>query len=144
MSIPKILIVEDDIELIEIYEIIFTQEDFEVKIAYDGKQGLAMLRSFRPDVILLDIMMPEMDGFEFIKKVRADKNPVKIVVNSNLSQDDEIKKAMELGANKYLCKSDNDPHQLVAKIDEFLLQNNFVRPTKPQLTEIEQLLDEMD
>lgn len=116
----SILIVEDNVDLIEAYKLVFETEGFDVHVAYDGKQALEELKGFQPDVILLDIMIPYMNGFQLLKEVRESGNMVKIVINSNLSQESEIQKSYEMGANAYLRKSDYTVTELVAKVKSFL------------------------
>jgi DNA-binding response OmpR family regulator len=116
----KILIVEDNLNLVEIYEIVFTQHKFNLQIAYDGREALKALEEFKPEVVLLDIMMPNVNGFDFLAAVRKTNNPVKIIVNSNLTQTEEIKAALALGADEYLRKSDYDPEELVTQVKKFM------------------------
>lgn len=116
----KILIVEDNIDLTDAYELVFKKEGFDIRVVYDGKQAEEMLESFSPDVILLDIMMPQMNGFEFLKNLRASGNKTTVIVNSNLSQDSEVKKSFEFGANEYLRKSDYTVFELVDKVREII------------------------
>ena len=116
----KILIVEDNVDLIEAYKLVFETAGFDVGLAYDGNQARDEIKSFNPDLILLDIMIPYMNGFQLLKEVRESGNNVKIIINSNLSQDSEVKKSFELGANEYLRKSDYTVSELVEKVKEFL------------------------
>ncbi|MBT4936914.1 response regulator [Candidatus Peregrinibacteria bacterium] len=119
MSI-KILIVEDNIDLTDAYELVFKKEGFNIQVVYDGMQAEEALEIFSPDVILLDIMMPQMNGFEFLKNLRASGSKTTVIINSNLSQNSEVKKSFELGANEYLRKSDYTVFELVDKVKEIV------------------------
>ncbi|HPO05994.1 MAG TPA: response regulator, partial [Candidatus Gracilibacteria bacterium] len=98
----KILIVEDNKDLCEIYQIAFSNQDFEIKISYDGMNAVSLFDQFKPDVILLDIMMPFVSGYDFLKVVREKNKSVLIVINSNLYQEADIAKSKELGADFYI------------------------------------------
>ena len=118
----KILIVEDDKTLIKMYQTKLTLENFEVEVAYDGEEGLEKLKTVSPDLVLLDLAMPKLDGFEFLKKMMADASLKKIpvVVLSNLGQESDIKKATDFGAKDYLIKANLTPRQVVEKIRKYL------------------------
>lgn len=118
----KILIVEDNRVLVKMYEMKLKLEQFEVEIAYNGVEGLEKLKSFLPNLILLDLAMPKMDGFEFLQKMMADPKLKKIpvVVLTNLGQESDIKRAKDLGAKDYLIKADLTPRQVVEKIRQIL------------------------
>jgi len=120
MEKNKILIVEDNIDLIESYEIVFKKEWYNVEIAYDWKEAGRKLKSFKPYVVLLDIMMPNTNGFSFLEKVRKTGNNVIIILNSNLSQDSDIERWLSLWANKYLRKSDFNPFELVDEVEKVI------------------------
>lgn len=120
----KILIVEDNIDLIDAYRIVFKTQGFDVSVAQDGKIADKVLKEFYPDVILLDIMMPYVNGFQFLKNIRSRGDDIKVIINSNLSQDSEIKKSFELGANEYFRKSDYTAFELADKVKEFLAKAN--------------------
>lgn len=117
-----ILLVEDDEFLAELYATKLNLEGFEVALAVDGEKGLKMIKEKKPDLILLDIILPKMDGFEILKKVRADKDlkNIPIILLTNLSQKDEVKKGLELGANDYLIKAHFMPSEVVKKIKQAL------------------------
>jgi len=112
---PIILIVEDDMELRELYEQRLRLEKFDVRLAADGRSGFDLAQSENPDVILLDLRLPKLNGFEFLKNLK--KNPgtkdTPVVVLSALWQDEDKKKAMELGADIYLVKSETIPKEVV-------------------------------
>lgn len=85
----KILILEDDIPLVKAYEKKFTDEGCEVKVAQDGKEGLALLQTFTPDIIILDLIMPTMTGFDFLKAIKEDQklNTIPVLILTNIYAD---------------------------------------------------------
>lgn len=118
----KIMIVEDDFFVMDIYRTKLLQENFQVIGAANGVEALEKLSKERPDLILLDIVMPYMDGIEVLKKIRANKEyeNLPIVLLTNLSQKDEIGKGMDLGATDYLIKSHFTPSEVLEKIKVYL------------------------
>lgn len=118
----KILIVEDDQTLREMYSAKFMNEGFEVLTAQDGVEGLAVARTQKPAAILLDVMMPKLDGFAVLKELRADKilKKTPVVMLTNLGQEEDIKKGKELGADDYFVKANQTPAEIVAKIRALL------------------------
>lgn len=114
----KILIIEDNKDLNEMYKMTFESKGYEVEVSLNGMNAVALVTTFKPDVILLDIMMPFVSGYDFIKTVRAKGNDVTIIVNSNLSQESDVQKSLELGANKYLKKADYDPFQVFDEVEK--------------------------
>ena len=118
---PKILIVDDQEDIREIYTITFEAEGFEVMTAVDGLDGISKAVEFKPDIILLDLMMPQMDGFEVLGAMSQNSSiNVKIIVISNISQQADIDKATKAGADGYLSKADNDPDQVVVEVKKHL------------------------
>lgn len=118
----KILIVEDDPFLLKMYIKKLQVEGFEVETAKDGEDGLAKIKSFLPDLVLMDIMLPKLSGLEAIEKAKADpliKN-IPILVLSNLSASADTETAVKKGAVGYLIKSDYTPSQVIDKIKQFL------------------------
>ena len=109
----KILIVEDNLDLSDMYKIAFESKGFEIAVCSNGINAVSQVDTFQPDVVLLDIMMPFVSGLDFLKTIRSKGNSVKIIVNSNLGQDSDIEKATELGADKYLKKADHTPFEVV-------------------------------
>ncbi len=117
----KILIVEDDQFLSKMYPTKMEIEGFETDIALNGKEALEKYSTFKPDLILLDLMLPVMNGFEFMEVLKKKKNKTPIVIISNLGQDVDIQKAMDLGAVGYFVKANTELNDLVRNI-EFVLK----------------------
>lgn len=117
----KVLIIEDNIDLQELYKIYFEEKWFEVYSAYDWLRWIVETVEKKPDIILLDIMMPEMNWFEVLESIKNQTSiATPIIVLSNLSKDLDIKKAMDWWASLYLKKSDYDWDELVEKVVNFL------------------------
>lgn len=114
----KIIIVEDDPMICEIYQKKFMESGFEVLTASSGEQLLSLAKNEKVDVILLDLIMPKLNGFDVIKSIREGQyDPdIKIIVFSNLSQKEDREKAMKLGANGFIVKSDFAPSALVEEV----------------------------
>lgn len=118
----KLLIAEDDIFLANAYKAKLSKTGFEIGLATDGEEMLAMIDSFNPDAILLDLMMPKMDGFSLLEKLRgmSQYKTIPIIVASNLGQKEDIDRAMSMGASGYIVKSNLSLSDLVDKINTFL------------------------
>jgi len=117
----KILVVEDDIDLNRAYSIILKHEGHDVVSAYDGQEALGKLKDFKPDLVLLDLLMPIMGGLEFLKKYAKDKQPsVKVLIFTNMENSPEISEAYKLGANRCIIKSWTAPHNLAKVISDTL------------------------
>ncbi len=116
----KILVAEDDTFLSKVFEAKLTKEGYEVMVVSDGTLVLENLVSFSPDFILLDIMMPKMNGFEVLEELQRRGVTTPIVVTSNLGQIEDRQKAIALGAKDFLVKSDNGIQQIVERIKQFL------------------------
>jgi len=114
----KVLIVEDDHFISSAYKTKLTKELFEVELAFDGEEALEKARTFMPDIILLDLIMPKKDGFETLKELKNDSKLKKIpvIVSSNLGQKEDIEKALTAGAKDYFVKSDISLNELIEKI----------------------------
>ena len=114
----KVLIVEDDNFLLEMYVTKLKVEGFEVFSASDGEKGIKAVQEKLPDVILLDIMLPLVDGFGVLDQIKKDdktKN-IPVILLTNLSQKDDVKKGMAKGAADYLIKAHFMPAEVVEKI----------------------------
>ena len=114
----KILIIEDEEELLSLLEKRLTQEGYEVAIAKDGKEGLAKIKEIKPNLILLDIVMPVVDGFELMEQTSKDEEMKKIpiIIISNSGQPVEIDRALKLGAKDYLVKVEFTPQEVLEKV----------------------------
>ncbi|HCM81805.1 TPA: response regulator [Patescibacteria group bacterium] len=119
---PVILIVEDDTFLSSTYRLKFTKVGFTVYIAMDGQEAMNILQNVRPDVILLDLVMPVKDGFTVLSELKADEKlkSIPVIITSNLSQKEDIDKAKELGAADFIIKSDVSLDDLVKKVQNLL------------------------
>lgn len=119
------MIIEDDKSLQEIYKINFEVAGFEVEIEGDGLSGISTVVEKKPDIILLDIMMPNMDGFAFLRAVKENTSiSIPVVVCSNLSDKETYDKAFAAGASAVLLKVDYSGKELVQKIEGILMQKN--------------------
>ncbi|MBU0670931.1 MAG: response regulator transcription factor [Patescibacteria group bacterium] len=118
----KILLVEDDEMLHNMYTQKFKTQGYEVFSAFNGAEGVKMAGEKSPDLILLDIIMPKMDGFVALKKIRKNSKTAKIpvIILTNLGQEDDIKKGKELGADDYFIKANHTPAEVVDKVKAVL------------------------
>lgn len=118
----NILLVEDDKDLIEAYALVLSAAKHKIEKAYNGKDALSAVKEFKPDLILLDLLMPIKSGKEFLKEYKKDKSNknVKIIVFSNLQDSDELEDVYSLGADRYIIKSWTGPHGLLKIVDEVL------------------------
>lgn len=118
----KILIVEDDPTLLEMYSLKLKEEGFNFFAASDGEAGLEIAFKEKPSVILLDIMMPKMDGFAVLAKIKEDSSfaNTPIIMLSNLGQKGDVDKGKKLGASDYIVKASMTPSQVVEKIKSFI------------------------
>lgn len=118
----KILVVEDETFLVKIYSVKLKKEGFDVHIATDGEEAVKLAAELKPDLILLDLILPKMNGFEALEQMR--KNPANkatpVIVLSNLGQEEDIKRAQALGADDYLVKANFSIQDIVTKIRETL------------------------
>ncbi|HBI34272.1 MAG TPA: response regulator [Candidatus Moranbacteria bacterium] len=118
----KLLIIEDDLVLQKALSEYLTSEGFEVECAEDGEIGAKLALTGKPDLILLDIVLPKKDGYAVLAEVRADENSknIPIVLLTNLGSISDVEKALELGATTYLVKADYKLEEVTAKVKELL------------------------
>lgn len=113
----KVLVVEDDTTLREVYNMILSTGPYQVEVAINGKEALDKCASNLYDLILLDLMMPIVDGVGFLEKFSdGSKTPSKVIILSNLSSGQELTQAMNLGAYKNVLKAELSPAQLLAMV----------------------------
>jgi CheY-like chemotaxis protein len=118
----KILITEDDPLMSRMYQKIFSFEGYEVVMAADGQEGLDKIRAEKPTLVLLDVMMPKLNGLEVLEKLKADPETkaIPVVMLTNLSSQQDAENAMLKGAIKYIVKSEHDPKQVADMVKEIL------------------------
>jgi len=118
----KILIVEDDTFISRMYEAKLNNLGYQTKIAENGQDGLQIIKEWLPDLVLLDLILPILDGFEVLKELKADNNfkNIPIIILSNLDQKENIEKGIALGASDYIIKAQFTPSEVVEKIEKCL------------------------
>ena len=118
----RVLIVEDDQLIQRMYATMFGIRKYEVAVASDGVEGLEKAKNFKPTVILLDIMMPLMNGFDTLDKLKADPSTkdIPVIMLSNLADDTDVQKALSKGAIKYIIKSEYIPRQVADMVEQAL------------------------
>lgn len=121
----RVLLVEDDIFLRELCTIKLEKSQYKVDVAADGTQGLELLQSKTYDLVLLDIMLPEMNGFEVLERYMKDLKDVAtkpfIMMMTNLSEKEQIDKAHTLGADDYIVKAHYSPTEIVKRVNDILV-----------------------
>ncbi|MCA9370858.1 MAG: response regulator [Candidatus Peregrinibacteria bacterium] len=115
-----ILIAEDDSFLQQMVAVSLEESGFTVIKANNGEQALKLLSSEKPDMLLLDIMMPKVDGFDVLEHMKQEKSKVPVIVMSNLGQESDIAKCKDLGAKDYVIKSDIEPGDLVQQVQKYM------------------------
>jgi CheY-like chemotaxis protein len=118
----KVLVAEDDAFLSSLLLRDLIAEHFEVSAAYDGVQALETNKTWHPDLILLDLLMPNKDGFEVLSALRADPETSKtlVIALSNLSDPETIERVKKLGVSEYLIKANITPHEVAQKVRAFI------------------------
>lgn len=119
----NILLVEDDVFLANIYKTKFTMEGFEVIHADNGESAIVEANKKKPDIILLDILLPKKDGFAVLAELKKETSEVKdipVILLTNLGQKDDVEKGLEIGAEDYLIKAHFKPSEVVEKVRKIL------------------------
>ena len=118
----KVLIVDDDPFILDMYSLKLRELDFDIETAMDGKVALEKLAKFSPDVVLLDIILPVMDGFEMLMEMKRNKDfgKVKVILLTNLGEKHDIERGRALGADDYIIKAHFTPTEVVEKIKNLL------------------------
>lgn len=122
MAKAKILIVEDEKLLNEAYELVLKREGYEIHCVFNGEEALNIFDKVKPDLVLLDLRMPKVDGVEFLKKLKPTKNypDAKILIFSNYDDQHEIDEAFKYGATRYILKAWSSPTELAKVVRETL------------------------
>jgi DNA-binding response OmpR family regulator len=118
----KIAIIEDDPTINQMYRMKFEADGFDVQLASNGELGVALVESFKPDLILLDMQMPKMNGVEALTEIRSHdwgKN-IPVIVLTNMGEEESPKELRSLGIEGYIVKADLTPSQVVSRVKEAL------------------------
>ena len=117
-----VLLVEDDEFLANIYKTKFEMEGFKISVSTNGEEGLKDAKKKKPDIILLDILLPKADGYAVLKGLREDPatKEVPVIILTNLGQKDDVDKGLDLGAVDYLIKAHFKPSEVVEKVKKVL------------------------
>ncbi len=124
----RVLLVEDEPFLSGMYQTKLSLEGFNVVAAVDGEDALEKIKDGSYDIVLLDIMMPKLNGFEVLKYIRKDEAPaiakVPVIMLTNLGQKSDVEQGLLLGANDYIVKANLTPAEVVTKINNLLTNKN--------------------
>jgi CheY-like chemotaxis protein len=114
----KVLIIEDEEILSKLLKNKLIDQGYEAEIAADGQEGIAKTKSWAPDLILLDIIMPKVNGFEVLENIKKDPalNKIPVIIVSNSGQPVELERAQKLGAVDWLVKTEFDPEEVIDKV----------------------------
>lgn len=117
-----ILFVEDEPTLQKTLGRVLEKEGYEVQSALDGQSGLALVKRIKPSLVLLDLILPKMDGFEVLQKIKADPEikSIPVIVLTNLESSQDIEKALSLGANNYLVKANYELDEVIGRVKELV------------------------
>lgn len=118
MAKAKIAIIEDDAAIVQMYLVKFEAEGYDVATAGNGKEGLELVQSFAPDVVLLDLMMPEMGGAEMLEKLRKESwgKKAKVFILTNMGESEAPANLRSLNVQDFIVKADMTPKQVAEKI----------------------------
>lgn len=118
----KIAIVEDDVAISQMYRIKFEAEGYEVETAENGKIGLELIKDIKPDIVLLDLMMPEMDGEEMLKRLRKESwgKDVKVIILTNMGESEAPVSIKEMGVEAFILKANMTPRQVAELVKEHI------------------------
>ena len=122
MTKPKVAIIEDDAAIVQMYRTKFEHSGYEVATADDGAKGLELISTYAPDVVLLDLMMPNVGGLDMLSTLR--RNPggrdVKVIVLTNMGDAETATKVFKMGANDYIVKAELTPGQVEERVKKLL------------------------
>ena len=122
MSSVKVAIIEDDMAISQMYRLKFETDGYEVQTAENGKLGLELIEAFKPDIILLDLMMPEMNGDEMLTELR--KKPwgkdVTVIILTNMGEEEAPKSLADLDVSSFIVKAEMTPRQVAERVKQAL------------------------
>jgi DNA-binding response OmpR family regulator len=138
-NVSKILIIEDNVDLVKIYQNKLQKEGYKVSIALDGKKGLELTQDEKPNIILLDILLPKLSGREVLKKLKTDPNTssIPVLILSNLSEMDEVLKGLEEGAVDYMIKAEHSLQEVVERVKSILSSTEESGESEEEVSEEE-------
>jgi CheY-like chemotaxis protein len=118
----KVLLVEDDPFVQRMYKRMFAHQNYDLSFASDGNQGITLAHEIKPELILLDIMMPGINGFEVLEKLKSDPETqnITVLILTNIGDDASIEKAKALGAAFYMIKADFSPEEVIDEVKKYL------------------------
>jgi DNA-binding response OmpR family regulator len=118
----KILIVEDDPLMSQLFQRAFMYQKHEVIIAHNGQEGLEKAKDFNPELVLLDVMMPVMNGIETLERLKQDPDlkEIPVIMLTNLSGGDDTAMALSKGSVRYIIKSEHDPDEVVKMVEDMM------------------------
>ena len=121
----KILLIEDDIFLRKVIARKLLKEGYELTEAIDGENGMAKIKEHKPNLVLLDLVLPGMDGFEILGKMKEDLtlSQIPVIILSNLGEKKDIEKALKMGAKDYLIKAHFTPGEIIERVENTLNKN---------------------
>ena len=126
----KVAIIEDDIAIVQMYRTKFESEGYEVETAGDGITGLELISSFAPDIILLDLMMPNMDGLDMLQRLRGTQQgkTACVVVLTNMGDTETATKVYKMAADDYIVKAEMTPKQVAERVRLLLEKRSGAQP----------------
>ncbi|MBW4061067.1 response regulator transcription factor [Candidatus Saccharibacteria bacterium] len=118
----KIAIVEDDLAIVEMYRAKFEHEGYAVQTAGDGQSGLELFDTFKPDIVLLDLMMPEVTGFDVLSHLRqtSTSHPFKVIVLTNMGDTETATRVYKMAADDFIVKAESTPKEVVERVQTLL------------------------
>lgn len=118
----KVVVVEDDEHISKVYEIKLAMENITAIVAHDGEEAVVMISAEKPDMIILDLMIPKKDGFAVLEEIKKDPKlaQIPVIVISNLGQKGDQDRALALGANEYLVKVNYPIQEIIDKVKGYL------------------------
>lgn len=121
----KIVLVEDDQFLSKILMFRLKEEGFDVALAFDGERAIEVVKREKPNIILLDLLLPKKSGFDVLQEIKLDAtiSQIPVIILSNLGQQSDVAKGLQLGADDYLIKANFSIKEVVAKIKEYLIKS---------------------